>query len=319
MIRQVIIIGSGPAAHTAAIYAARAKLSPLLFEGEMAGGVAAGGQLTTTTDVENFPGFPTGIMGPELMWNMRLQSENCGAEIITKTVDRIDTQSRPFTVYVGDTAYQSHTIIIATGATAKRLGVPGEEIYWQKGMSACAVCDGGLPIFRDKPLIVVGGGDSAVEEAHYLTKFASKVTMLVRSDQLRASKVMQDRAFSTEKIDIMWHSTLQEARGNGSLLTHAVVHNSQTNETVEIEAGGIFYAIGHDPNTQFLNGQIATDDTGYITLPNPPYTQTNVAGIFACGDVQDKVYRQAISAAGTGCMSALDAERYLVDNNLTSH
>jgi thioredoxin reductase (NADPH) len=194
-VEQVIIIGSGPAAHTAAIYAARAQLNPLMLEGMMAGGVAAGGQLTTTTDVENFPGFPDGIQGPDLMLRMRQQSENSGTRILTETVDRVDLSQRPFTVYVGEKMYQSRALIIATGATAKRLGIPGEETYWQKGISACAVCDGGLPIFRNKPLAVIGGGDSAVEEATYLTKFASVVHLLVRRDVLRASKVMQERAF----------------------------------------------------------------------------------------------------------------------------
>ena len=313
---NVIIIGSGPAGHTAAIYAARAMLNPIMFEGEMAAGVAAGGQLTTTTDVENFPGFPTGVMGPELMMNMRQQAINCGTTIHTKTVDKIDTSSQPFKVFVGDDIYEAHTLIIATGATAKRLHVAGEETYWQRGMSACAVCDGGLPIFRNKPLIVVGGGDSAVEEAVYLTKFASKVTMLVRRDELRASKVMQERALSNDKIEILWHTVLNEAKGDGNILTHATIENVQTGEKTDIDTNGIFYAIGHTPNTSFLNGHLTTDDTGYIVLPNPPFTQTNVTGIFACGDVQDKIYRQAISAAGTGCMAALDAERYLTDEGL---
>jgi len=307
---NVIIIGSGPAGHTAAIYAARANLSPLMLEGEMAGGVASGGQLTTTTDVENFPGFPKGIQGPDLMMAMREQSVHCGTTILTKTVAKVDLKSTPFTVTTEDgTVYQSKTVIIATGATAKRMHVPGEERLWQAGISACAVCDGGLPLFRNKPLVVVGGGDSAAEEAHYLTKFASEVIMLVRRDALRASKVMQDRVLNNPKIKIMWNTTLEEALGD-RLLSHVKVRNLKTDEVSQIEASGLFYAIGHVPNTAFLGGQIKLDETGYI-LTTPGRTTTSVPGVFACGDVQDKRYRQAITSAGSGCMAALDAEHYL--------
>lgn len=307
---NVIIIGSGPAGHTAAIYTARANLSPLMLEGEMAGGVASGGQLTTTTDVENFPGFPKGIQGPDLMMAMREQSVHCGTTILTKTVAKVDLKSTPFTVTTEDgTAYQSKTVIIATGATAKRMHVPGEERLWQAGISACAVCDGGLPLFRNKPLVVVGGGDSAAEEAHYLTKFASEVIMLVRRDALRASKVMQERVLHNPKIKIMWNTALEEALGD-RLLSHVKVRNLKTDEVSQIEASGLFYAIGHVPNTAFLDGQIDLDETGYI-LTTPGRTTTSVPGVFACGDVQDKRYRQAITSAGSGCMAALDAEHYL--------
>lgn len=309
--RKVVIVGSGPAGHTAAIYTGRARLEPLMFEGEMAGGVAAGGQLTTTTDVENYPGFPDGIMGPELMMKMREQSLNSGATIETKTVDSVDLSSQPFKVISQDRVILAETLIIATGATAKRLGVTGEETYWQKGMSACAVCDGGLPIFRNKVLGVVGGGDTAAEEALYLTKFASKVILLVRRDEMRASKAMQERVFANEKIDIRWHTVLKSVRGTESVMTHMTVENIQTGDTEEIEAGGLFYAIGHTPNTGFLDGQLETDASGYL-VTQPNVTATSVPGVFACGDVQDHVYRQAVSAAGSGCMAALEAERFLV-------
>ena len=309
---KVVIIGSGPAGHTAAIYLGRALLNPLMFEGEMAAGVAAGGQLTTTTDVENFPGFPSGIMGPDLMLNMRSQSENCGARILTKTVDKIDLSNRPFKIYSGDSVTEAETVIISTGATAKRLGVKGEDEYWQKGMSACAVCDGALPIFRNKTLCVVGGGDSAVEEAMYLAKYATEVVMLVRRDELRASKIMQKRALEEPKITIRWNSELESVEGDG-LLTHVNIFNNKTNQIEKIEASGVFYAIGHVPNTDFLEGQLDVDDSGYI-LTKPGTTYTSIQGVFACGDVQDHVYRQAVTAAGTGCMAALEAERFLAES-----
>ena len=306
--RNVIIIGSGPAAHAAGIYASRARLNPLMFEGEMAGGVAAGGQLTTTTDVENYPGFKA-IMGPELMMKMREQSVHCGTEIITKTIDNISIEEGVFTVNYQGNSVQASTLIIATGATAKRLNIAGEDTYWQKGMSACAVCDGALPLFRNKPLVVIGGGDSAVEEASYLTKFASKVYLLVRRDELRASKAMQERVLNNSDIEILWNTEAVEAVGD-DLLTHVRIKNNKTNEEGLIEANGLFYAIGHKPNTDFLNGQLDLDESGYI-VTKPGSTTTSVTGIFACGDVQDKIYRQAITAAGSGCMAALDAERYL--------
>ena len=306
---NVIIIGSGPAGHTAAIYAGRANLSPLMFEGEFAAGFAAGGQLTTTTEVENFPGFPKGIQGPELMMAMRKQSLHSGARIETKTVDRVILSKHPFEVIVGQDTYLAKSLIIATGATAKRMHVPGEEKLWQKGISACAVCDGGLPIFRNKPVVVVGGGDSACEEASYLTKFASEVILLVRRNELRASKAMQDRVFANPKIKILWETELVEAVGEG-VLSHVKIKKTQTEETQEILASGLFYAIGHTPNTSFLEGQVELDATGYI-ITSPGTTKTSILGVFAAGDVQDKVYRQAITSAGTGCMAALEAEHFL--------
>ncbi|EFA76581.1 thioredoxin reductase [Heterostelium album PN500] len=335
-IENVVIIGSGPAGHTAAVYTGRinidlitilsyrrrrrrrrrrhyyrARLDPLMFEGFMAGGVAAGGQLTTTTEIENFPGFPGEISGPELMDRMREQSIKCGARIETKNIVKLDLSERPFKIYIEDEPepIQSKSIILATGATAKKMGVPGEETYWSKGISACAVCDGALPIYRNKHLAVVGGGDTACEEATFLTHFASKVTMLVRRDEMRASKAMQQRVLTNPKIEIIWNHTLLSAQG-GDKLTDLTIQNVLTKEEKKLEVGGLFYAIGHVPNTAFLNGQIETDETGYI-ITKGHSTETNVKGVFACGDVQDKIYRQAITAAGTGCMSALEAERFL--------
>ncbi len=309
--KKVVIIGSGPAGHTAAIYAARAELQPLMYEGFMAGGVAAGGQLTTTTEVENFPGFPQGISGPDLMAKMREQSIHHGTEVKTETIESVDLSKRPFvlTVEYGETL-EAETIIIATGATAKRLNIEGESEYWQKGMSACAVCDGALPIFRDKPLIVIGGGDSAMEEAMFLTKFGSKVFLVHRRDSFRASKAMQQRVFDNPKIEILWDSSVIKAEG-GDFLENAIVENLKTGEKQNIECSGLFYAIGHTPNTAFLGGQIETDETGYI-ITKPGTTETNVPGVFAAGDVQDKKYRQAITSAGSGCAAALEAEAFIM-------
>ncbi|MDD7984169.1 thioredoxin-disulfide reductase [Lentisphaera marina] len=308
--KKVIIVGSGPAGHTAAIYAARAEMEPLMLEGFMAGGVAAGGQLTTTTEVENFPGFPEGVDGITLMMNMREQSMRYGTEILTETVDKIDVSSRPFKVEANGVEYEAGSIIIATGATAKRLGLPGEEQYWQNGISACAVCDGALPIFRNKPMVVIGGGDSACEEAMFLTKFASKVYLVVRRNEMRASKVMQERTKANEKIEILWETSPVEALGDGKVLTHVKVKSNVDGSERDVEANGLFYAIGHKPNTDFLNGQLELDDAGYIVTA-PGTAKTSVEGIFACGDVQDHEWRQAITAAGSGCMAALSAERYL--------
>ncbi|MDE2027807.1 MAG: thioredoxin-disulfide reductase [Candidatus Omnitrophica bacterium] len=305
---NLIIIGSGPAGHTAAIYAARAKLNPLMFEGAFAAGVAAGGQLTTTTEVENFPGFLS-IQGPVLMDQMRRQSLHCGARILTETVDKVDVSQRPFKVWAGAQEYQARALIIATGATAKRMNLPGEDRLWQKGISACAVCDGGLPFFRNKVLAVVGGGDSAVEESTYLTKFASKVLMLVRRDVLRASKVMQERAQNNPKIEIMFNTLPVEILGEKSV-SGLKIKNAMTKAESTLDIGGLFYAIGHLPNTSFLGGQLALDEAGYIKT-QPGTTQTNVEGVFAAGDVQDKRYRQAVTSAGTGCMAALEAEHFL--------
>lgn len=324
--RNVIIIGSGPAGHTAAIYAARANLEPLMFEGFMAGGIAAGGQLTTTTEVENYPGFPTGIQGPELMKMMREQSLHNGTEIITKTVDKVDLSVQPYKVYVGKDTYETKTIIIATGATAKKLPITGLDDYWMRGISGCAVCDGALPFFRDKRLAVVGGGDVAMEEALYLTKFASEVVVLVRKgqDDLKASKAMQERALNHEKIKFMFYTEVQEAHGD-DMLTHLSIVNNQTQEVRALEVWWLFFAIGHTPNTKFLDGQIQLDETGYI-LTKPGTTRVvdpaqyagkvscgvaTIPGVYAAGDVQDHVYRQAITSAWTWCMAALEAEKYI--------
>ena len=309
IVENLIIIGSGPAGHTAAIYSGRAELKPLMFEGFMAGGIAAGGQLTTTTDVENYPGFPEKINGPELMNLLREQSLKYGCRIKTETVTEADLSKQPFNVRTEDGEYSAMIIIIATGATAKRLHVAGEDEYWQKGISACATCDGALPFFRDKPLFVVGGGDSACEEALFLSRYGSSITMLVRRDVLRATKVMQKRIQDNPKISIIWNTLLEEAVGE-QFLTGLKVRNKITGEEKLVDAAGLFYAVGHKPNTDFLDGQLKTDETGYI-ITRPGSTETGVEGVFACGDVQDRLYRQAITAAGTGCMAALEAERYL--------
>ncbi|KAI1120625.1 hypothetical protein F5Y10DRAFT_258028 [Nemania abortiva] len=310
---KVVIIGSGPAAHTAAVYLARAELKPVLYEGFMANGVAAGGQLTTTTEIENFPGFPNGIMGGQLMEDMKKQSERFGTTIISETVSKLDLSERPFKYETEWSPGEVHTadaVILATGASARRLGLAGEDKYWQSGVSACAVCDGAVPIFRNRPLVVIGGGDSAAEEATFLTKYGSHVTVLVRRDQLRASSIMAKRLLNHPKVTVRFHTRGVEIKGDGKLMTHLTVENTVTGEQETIEANGLFYAIGHDPATSLVKGQVETDSEGYIvTKPGTP--MTSVEGVFAAGDVQDKRYRQAITSAGSGCMAALDAEKFL--------
>ncbi len=311
---KVTIVGSGPAGFTAAIYAARASLKPLLFEGFQSGGIP-GGQLMTTTEVENYPGFPhPGISGPALMDRFRQQALDYGTRSFQEDVLHADLSRRPFRVKTSEREVESHALIIATGATAKRLNVPGEPRLWNHGISACAVCDGALPIFRNKDLVVVGGGDTAVEEATYLTKFASKVYLVHRRNELRASKIMQERALKHPKIQLVWDSVLEDAEGTDRV-TGAKLKNLKTGAVRTLPCGGIFYAIGHEPNAKFLAGQLETDEVGYIKV-KPGRTLTSVEGVFACGDVVDKVYRQAVSAAGTGCMAALDAERWLAEHGV---
>ncbi|KAF8242392.1 thioredoxin reductase [Wilcoxina mikolae CBS 423.85] len=311
-----VVSESGPAAHTAAIYLARAELKPVLYEGMIANGIAPGGQLTTTTDVENFPGFPTGIGGQELMDAMRGQSERFGTEIITETVTKLDCSKRPFKYWLEDEEEgepnTADTVIIATGASARRLGLPGEETYWQAGISACAVCDGAVPIFRNKPLTVIGGGDSAAEEAIFLTKYGSKVTVLVRKDKLRASNIMAKRLTAHPKVEIKYNTEAVECKGEGGLLSTLTIKNTVTGETSELPSNGLFYAVGHKPATALVRGQVKTDGDGYI-LTQPGTSYTNIKGIFACGDVQDKRYRQAITSAGSGCIAALECERLLAE------
>jgi thioredoxin reductase (NADPH) len=310
MKEKVVIIGSGPAGHTAAIYAARANLNPLMFEGFMAGGIAAGGQLTTTTEVENFPGFPNGIDGTELTNLFRAQSEKYGTTIKTETVISVNFNSYPFLIETDETKVEAESVIIATGATAKRMNIKGEHDYWQRGISACAVCDGALPIYRNKPLAVIGGGDSAIEEASHLTKFGSKVYLIHRREKLRASQIMQKRALQNPKIEILWNSEVLEAKGGAGGLSTIVLNDTVNHSKKDLDVGGLFYAIGHKPNTEIFQGILNLDEQGYI-ITIPGTTKTNIPGIFASGDVQDKNYRQAITAAGSGCMAALEAERWL--------
>jgi len=307
-VRDVIIIGSGPAGLTAAVYTARANLSPLLIEGEPSStSDQPGGQLMLTTDVENFPGFPDGIMGPELMANMRKQAERFGTEILTEKVTEVDFSERPFKVWVRATEYRANSVIVSTGARSIMLGLEAERRLLGHGLSTCATCDGFF--FRGQTIAVVGGGDSAIEEATFLTKFAEKVILIHRRDELRASKIMQDRAFANEKLEIMWDTVVEDLIGDEKL-EGAIVRNVKTDATSTLDVTGFFIAIGHQPNTDLFAGQLDMEDNGYL-ITAADGSATNVEGVFACGDVQDHTYRQAITAAGSGCMAAIDTERWL--------
>ena len=304
MNRKVIIIGSGPAGLTAATYAARANLEPLVFEGSQ-----PGGQLTITTDVENYPGFPDGILGPDLMDKFRDQAKRFGAECHFKHVTKVDLSDRPFKVWVADETYTSDTIIIATGATARLLGLESETRLMGHGVSACATCDGFF--FKDKKVLVIGGGDSAMEEANFLTKFAAEVQIVHRRDALRASKIMQDRIMNNPRITIQWNTVLEDIEGNEADGVSGVsLRDTRTDEVRQEPCDGVFLAIGHVPNTELFDAVLDLDDQKYICTIDAS-SRTSIAGVFACGDVQDHVYRQAITAAGTGCMAAMDAEKYL--------
>lgn len=313
-VENLVIIGSGPAGYTAAIYAARANLKPVVFEGFQAGGLP-GGQLMTTTEVENFPGFPQGITGPELMDSMKAQAERWGAELHTEDVTFVDFSQRPFVVRSEEREVKAHSIVIATGATAKRLGLPGEHQFWSRGISACAICDGATPIFHRAELAVIGGGDSAAEESIYLTKYGDTVNMLVRDDKMRASKAMQDRVLSNPKITVHWNSEVVDVFGNDNHMEGVKIRNLKTNEETDLHVKGLFYAVGHKPNTDLFKGQLELDDVGYI-VTKPGSVETSVEGVFAAGDVQDHEFRQAITAAGSGCMGAMLAERWLSVNDL---
>ena len=300
--RKVVIVGSGPAGLTAATYAARANLAPVVIEG-----IAAGGQLMLTTEVENYPGFPDGIMGPELMVKMREQASRFGAEFVTADADRVDFSSAPFGVWVDGDEHRADAIIITTGASARMLGLPNEERLLGHGVSTCATCDGFF--FRDKSLAIAGGGDSAIEEAIFLTKFATKVTLVHRRDELRASKIIQERAFANDKIEFLWNTVITDVNGDHQVES-LEVRDVVTGETSQLDVGGLFVAIGHDPNTALFADQLELDENGYI-VTDADSTRTSINGVFAAGDVQDHVYRQAVTAAGSGCMAAIEAARWL--------
>jgi len=315
--REVVIIGSGPAGLTAALYSARANLKPLLIDAPADSGkqTIPGGQLMITTDVENYPGFPEGVDGPHLMALFRKQAERFGTEFLEEWITEVDLSERPFRLEMANYVVYAQTLIIATGASAKWLGIPGEEKmphgFGGNGVSACATCDGPLPGFRNKSLVVVGGGDTAMEEATFLTRYASKVNLIHRRDKLRASKIMQDKAFHNPKIEFIWNTGVEEILGDQETGVSGVrLRNLKTNEQRILPSSGVFIAIGHKPNTDLFKGQLDMDAVGYI-LTSHRSTATNVPGVFACGDVQDASYRQAVTAAGTGCMAALDAERFL--------
>jgi thioredoxin reductase (NADPH) len=301
-VRELIVVGSGPAGFTAALYAARANLAPLVFSG-----AEWGGQLMITTDVENYPGFPDGIQGPELMELFRKQAERFGAEIVSADVTRVDFSERPFKLWTGNDLHLAHSVVISTGAVARTLGLPGEKEHTGRGLSYCATCDGFF--FRDAEIVVIGGGDSAVEEALFLTKFGSKVTIIHRRDELRASKIMQQRAFDNPKVEFVWDTVPEEFVGENGKLTGVNLRNVGTDARSTLDAGGVFVAIGHDPATKVFEGHLDMDPNGYIRVHDGSYT--SIEGVFAGGDCVDHVYRQAITAAGMGCMAAIDAERWL--------
>ncbi|MCJ8277511.1 MAG: thioredoxin-disulfide reductase [Bdellovibrionales bacterium] len=305
-VENVIIIGSGPAGLTAAIYASRALLNPLMIEGE-----EVGGQLMTTTDVENYPGFPEGIMGPDLMVQTKKQAERFGTRFISRNVTKVDTSVRPFKVWIGEELYQAKTLIISTGASAKYLGLESERKLLGRGVSACATCDGAF--FKDQEVVVIGGGDTAMEEAIFLTRFASKVTIVHRRKEFRASKIMADKALNNPKIEVVWDSVLEEVVGD-KLVEGAKIKNVNSGEVTTIKAEGVFIAIGHKPNTDLFQGQLETNEVGYL-VTKAHSSRTSVEGVFAAGDVADDQYRQAITAAGTGCMAAIDCERWLEENS----
>jgi len=308
---NVVVIGSGPAGCTAALYLSRANLIPMVLEG-----IQPGGQLTITTDVENYPGFPEGILGPKLMDLMRQQAERFGAVFRMEQVETVNLTGHPFEITTDQRVYEAQAVIIATGASAMQIGLPSEKLLQGFGVSYCATCDGFF--FKQKDIVVVGGGDSAMEEATFLTKFASRVTVVHRRDELRASKIMQERARSNPKIDFIFDSTVDEVIGTKEGgVTALKLRNLKTNAVTEKKAQGLFVAIGHTPNTKFLEGQIALDDKGYVRLPHPDSTVTNIQGVFACGDSVDHIYRQAVTAAGSGCMAALDCERWLTHERIT--